>query len=157
MSFWATNKIEFVCENTTLFLIFLPDMVEVHYWVINYSHFCVNFSWKWCWTCNPASLHWNRKFTNIVFFCTKTAFNKIFWAAEIKIVTRQVSRSKLPQPLKTLPEWGEVSRGSGSDVELVCGQVVHEWLNQEVSWKVEDEAEGDGNGQRRQCLFKDGQ
>lgn len=30
----------FVCENTTLFLIFLPDTVEVHYWVINYSHFC---------------------------------------------------------------------------------------------------------------------
>lgn len=44
-----------------------------------------------------------------------------------------------------------------SDVELVIGQIVHEGLNQEVSGEVEDETEGDGDGQRGQRLPEDGQ
>lgn len=44
-----------------------------------------------------------------------------------------------------------------SDVKLVSRQVVHEGLNQEVSGKVEDQAKGDGDGQRWQSLLKDGQ
>lgn len=44
-----------------------------------------------------------------------------------------------------------------SNVKLVSSQVVHEGLNQEVSGEVEDQAEGDGDGQRRQSLLKDGQ
>lgn len=39
----------------------------------------------------------------------------------------------------------------------MSGQVVHEGLNQEVCGKVEDQAEGDGDGQRWQSLLKDGQ
>lgn len=39
----------------------------------------------------------------------------------------------------------------------MSGQVVHEGLNQDVRGEVEDEAEGDGDGQRRQSLLKDGQ
>lgn len=39
----------------------------------------------------------------------------------------------------------------------MSSQVVHEGLNQEVSGEVEDQAEGDGDGQRRQSLLKDGQ
>lgn len=44
-----------------------------------------------------------------------------------------------------------------SDVKLVSRQVVHEGLNQEVSGEVEDQAKGDGDGQRWQSLLKDGQ
>lgn len=44
-----------------------------------------------------------------------------------------------------------------SDVVLVSSQVVHEGLNQEVCGEVEDQAEGDGDGQRRQGFLKDGQ
>lgn len=44
-----------------------------------------------------------------------------------------------------------------SDVKLVSSQVVHKGLNQEVCGEVEDQAEGDGDGQRRQSLLKDGQ
>lgn len=47
--------------------------------------------------------------------------------------------------------------GVPSDVKLVSRQVVHEGLNQEVCGEVEGQAEGDGNGQRRQSLLKDGQ
>lgn len=48
--------------------------------------------------------------------------------------------------------WGWVS-----NVELVGSQVIHEWLNQEVCGEVEDEAEGDGDGQRRQSFLEDSQ
>lgn len=44
-----------------------------------------------------------------------------------------------------------------SDVKLVSSQVVHERLHQEVSGEVEDQAEGDGDGQSRQGLLEDGQ
>lgn len=44
-----------------------------------------------------------------------------------------------------------------SDVKLVSSQVVHERLNQEVCGEVEDQAEGDGDGQCRQSLLEDGQ
>lgn len=44
-----------------------------------------------------------------------------------------------------------------SDIKLVSSQVVHKRLDQEVSGEVEDQAEGDGDGQRRQSLLKDGQ
>lgn len=46
---------------------------------------------------------------------------------------------------------------SGSHVELVGGQVVHEGLNQEVGGEVEDQAEGDGDGEGRQGLLEDSQ
>ena len=39
----------------------------------------------------------------------------------------------------------------------MSGKVVHEGLNQEVCGEVEDEAEGDGDGQCRQGFLKDGQ
>lgn len=48
-------------------------------------------------------------------------------------------------------------RGFLSDVKLVSSQVVHERLNQEVCGEVEDQAEGDGDGQCRQSLLEDGQ
>lgn len=48
-------------------------------------------------------------------------------------------------------------RGLPSDVKLVGGQVVHEWLNQEVGGEVEDQAEGDGDGEGWQGLLEDGQ
>lgn len=44
-----------------------------------------------------------------------------------------------------------------SDVKLVGGQVVHEGLHQEVGGEVEDQAEGDGDGESRQGLLEDGQ
>ena len=44
-----------------------------------------------------------------------------------------------------------------SDVVLVCGQVVHEGLDQVVCGEVEHQAEGDGDGQRWESLLKDGQ
>lgn len=44
-----------------------------------------------------------------------------------------------------------------SDIKLVSSQVVHKRLDQEVSGEVEDQAEGDGDGQCRQSLLKDGQ
>lgn len=52
---------------------------------------------------------------------------------------------------------GKVREVKASNVKLVSSQVVHEGLNQEVSGEVEDQAEGDGDGQRRQSLLKDGQ
>lgn len=44
-----------------------------------------------------------------------------------------------------------------SDIKLVSSQVVHKRLDQEVRREVEDQAKGDGDGQRRQSLLKDGQ
>lgn len=44
-----------------------------------------------------------------------------------------------------------------SDVELVSCQVVHERLHQEVGGEVEDQAKGDGDGQRWEGLPEDGQ
>lgn len=63
---------------------------------------------------------------------------------------------------KTDREEGGAEEGKGggafpSDVKLVGGQVVHEWLNQEVGGEVEDQAEGDGDGESRQGLLEDGQ
>lgn len=53
----------------------------------------------------------------------------------------------------------EVSRGRGFDlnVELMSSKVVHEGLNQEACGEIEDEAERDGDGQRRQGFLEDGQ
>lgn len=51
----------------------------------------------------------------------------------------------------------EKGRGFPSDVKLVGGQVVHEGLHQEVGGEVEDQAEGDGDGESRQGLLEDGQ
>lgn len=63
-----------------------------------------------------------------------------------------------PPPLPPL-RLGEGGKGAGlvSDVELVSGQVVHEWLHQEVGGEVEDQSEGDGDGQRWEGLPEDGQ
>lgn len=44
-----------------------------------------------------------------------------------------------------------------SDIKLVSSQVVHKRLDEEVSREVEDQAKGDGDGQRWQSLLKDGQ
>lgn len=51
-------------------------------------------------------------------------------------------------------------RGRGCvllNVELVQCQLVHEGLHQVVGGEVEDQAEEDGDGQRRQGLLEDGQ
>lgn len=53
----------------------------------------------------------------------------------------------------------EAGKGRGllSDVKLVSSQVVHEGLHQEVCGEVKDQTEGDGDGQCRQSLLKNGQ
>lgn len=45
----------------------------------------------------------------------------------------------------------------GSDVVLMSCQAVHERLHQVVGGEVEDESEGDGDGQSRESFLKDGQ
>lgn len=52
---------------------------------------------------------------------------------------------------------GAIGGRGWSDVELMSSQAVHEGLNHEAGGEVEDEAESDGDGQRRQGLLKDGE